>query len=157
MTMVPSEQDPASKLEPPLESARRRVLVVDDNRDAAKSLGRLLALLGKEVCVAHDGPSALAEVARFRPHVVLLDLGMPGMDGLETARRIRALPQWNEMVLVALTGWGQEEDRQRTQSVGFHAHLVKPIHVDELEAALAQLAPGDSSLSTLPPGPAAGG
>jgi CheY-like chemotaxis protein len=120
---------------------RPRVLIVDDNADAANSLGRLLSLLGKEVAVAHDGPSAVQVAARFMPHLALLDLGMPGMDGIETAKHIQALPQGNRIKLVALTGWGQEGDRQRTEAAGFAAHLVKPVQVDQLENLLDKLAP----------------
>src|SRR5262245_13179238 len=89
------------------ESRKIRVLVVDDNADAANSLGRLLSLLGKEVRVAHDGESGIAELESFAADVVLLDLGMHGMDGFETAQAIRARPDWNNVALVALTGWGQ--------------------------------------------------
>jgi CheY-like chemotaxis protein len=122
---------------------RPRILIVDDNADAANSLGRLLSLLGKDVAVALDGPSAVAVAARFVPHLALLDLGMPGMDGIETARHIQALPQGNQIKLVALTGWGQEGDRQRTEAAGFAAHLVKPVQVDQLEFLLDRLAPQD--------------
>ncbi len=119
--------------------ARLRILIVDDNEDAATTLGRLLTLLGKEVRVVHDGPRAIAEVVRFCPRVVLLDLGMPGMDGLETAKHIRARPAGQGIVLVALTGWGQEQDRQRTEDAGFAAHLVKPVNIDQLESLLGRL------------------
>ena len=79
--------------------------------------------------------------ARFMPHLALLDLGMPGMDGIETAKHLQALPQGNRIKLVALTGWGQEGDRQRTEAAGFAAHLVKPVQVDQLENLLDKLAP----------------
>ena len=121
------------------ESAAPRILVVDDNTDAANSLGRLLHLSGYEVSVAHDGPSALGEVARFGPQVVLLDLGMPGMDGLETAARIRELPAGKDLSLIAVTGWGQDEDRERTGKAGFVAHFVKPIKLAQLEALLLRI------------------
>src|SRR5438045_9662628 len=104
-----------------------RILVVDDNADAATSLGRLLNLSGYEVRIAHDGPAALGEVARFSPKVVLLDLGMPGMDGFETASRIQQLIVGKDISLIAITGWGQDEDHQRTEAAGFIAHFVKPI------------------------------
>ena len=106
----------------------RRILVVDDNADAATSLGRLLNLSGYEIRVAHDGKAALAEVATFQPHVVLLDLGMPGMDGLETAAGIQQLVGGKDISLIAVTGWGQQEDRERTEAAGFVAHFVKPHH-----------------------------
>ncbi|HYG55149.1 MAG TPA: PAS domain S-box protein [Burkholderiales bacterium] len=108
-------------------SARgRRVLIVDDNRDAAVSLATLLRHQGHDVQVAHDGPSALTLASSFVPYLVFLDLGMPDMDGYEVARRLRHQPGLESVVLVALTGWGQEEARRRTAAAGFHHHLVKP-------------------------------
>ena len=121
----------------------RRVLVVDDNRDAADSLGMLLQFLGADVHVVHDGPSALEAMKTFNPAVVLLDLGMPGMNGLEVARRMREDPQARGMTLVALTGWGQREDRRRTHEAGFDYHLVKPADVNTLQSILA--VPPDAS------------
>ena len=114
----------------------RRILVVDDNRDAAASMGRLLHLLGAEVQVACSGPEALELLARFRPAVILLDLGMPGMDGYEVARRIRAQQELKDILLIALTGWGQESDRRRTREAGFDHHLTKPANLDTLQALL---------------------
>jgi PAS domain S-box-containing protein len=118
-------------------AALRRVLVVDDNHDAADSLGMLLQFLGAEVKVVHDGPAALEAVREFKPAVVLLDLGMPGMNGLEVARRMREDPQANGTTLVALTGWGQREDRRRTREAGFDYHLVKPADVGTLQSILS--------------------
>jgi PAS domain S-box-containing protein len=115
-----------------------RVLVVDDNRDAADTTGALLEMLGAEVRVVYDGPSALAQVADFSPAVVLLDLGLPGMDGFEIAHQLRQHPQGRHAKLIALTGWGQEEDRRRTREAGFHHHLVKPPDVRALQAVLAE-------------------
>ncbi len=116
-----------------------RLLVVDDNHDAATSLSMLLRLQGHEVQVAHDGPTAL-EVARvFRPDLIFLDLGMPGMDGYEVARRLRKIPGLEKTVLAALTGWGQQEDRRRTAQAGFDHHLVKPPEPKALESLLASL------------------
>jgi CheY-like chemotaxis protein len=120
------------------ESRKVRILVIDDNADAAHSLGRLLSLLGKEVRVALDGESGLAELESFPADVVLLDLGMHGMDGFETAQAIRARSDWNNVALVALTGWGQEQDRQRTLDAGFAAHLVKPVNIDQVEATISR-------------------
>ncbi|HET9471585.1 MAG TPA: ATP-binding protein [Usitatibacter sp.] len=114
-----------------------RVLVVDDNHDAADSLGMLLRLLGAEVMVVHDGRSALAAMKTFRPTVVLLDLGMPEMNGLEVARRMREDPESRRTTLVALTGWGQREDRRRTHEAGFDYHLVKPADVGTLQSILS--------------------
>ncbi len=118
----------------------QRILVVDDNRDAAASLGALLQILGAEVRVVHDGPSALAAFDAFHPQVTLLDLGMPGMDGYEVARRIRAHAGSGETTLIALTGWGQERDRRRTAEAGFDCHLTKPVDIDTVTAALASVA-----------------
>jgi PAS domain S-box-containing protein len=117
---------------------QRRVLVVDDNRDAADSLGLLLGLLGAEVRVEHDGASALGAMEAWQPSIALLDIGMPGMDGLELARRIRAEPRHAAMRLVALTGWGQAEDRERTRAAGFDHHLIKPVDLGLLEELLRE-------------------
>jgi CheY-like chemotaxis protein len=117
----------------------QRILVVDDNRDAAASLGALLQMLGAEVRVVHDGPSALEAFDTFRPHVTLLDLGMPGMDGYEVARQIRAHPGSGDTALIALTGWGLERDRRRTAEAGFDFHLTKPVDIDTVTATLASV------------------
>ena len=124
-----------------------RVLIVDDNKDAASSLARLLGALGKETRVAHDGASALTVFAEFQPRVLFLDLGLPGMDGIEAANRIRSLPTAKDCLFIALTGWGEQEDRRRTTEAGFHAHLLKPLKVDQLEATLQAL------LGNHPPAP----
>jgi PAS domain S-box-containing protein len=120
-------------------SSGRRVLVVDDNEDAATSLSMLLSLHGHQVEIAHDGQAALAVAARFAPHVVFLDLGMPGMDGYEVARRLRQQPGMERAVLAALTGWGQQQDRRRTSDAGFDHHLVKPPEAGALESVLGAL------------------
>ncbi len=131
---VTDTNEPAGGVSPP----RRRVLVVDDNVDAADSLGRLLArIYGQEVRVAHDGPSALRSAEEFRPEVVLLDIGMPGMDGYEVARRLRGRPDSSAATLVALTGWGQESDRQKSRLAGIDHHLVKPVEPETLRDILA--------------------
>ncbi|HYN11038.1 MAG TPA: ATP-binding protein [Burkholderiales bacterium] len=117
-----------------------RILVVDDNRDAADSLGAVLRMLGAEVVVSHDGQAALDALVAFRPAAVFLDLGMPDMDGLEVARRIRARSDARDIVLIALTGWGQQDTRRQTESAGFSHHLVKPANIDVLQAVLASLA-----------------
>jgi CheY-like chemotaxis protein len=117
-------------------SAGCRVLVVDDNEDAATSLSTLLRLQGHEVQIAHDGESALAAAPQFLPHVVFLDIGMPGMDGCEVARSLRRQPGLEDVVLAALTGWGQKQDRRRTREAGFDHHLVKPPEAAALERVL---------------------
>jgi PAS domain S-box-containing protein len=116
-----------------------RVLVADDNRDAAASLAMLLRALGNEVSVAGDGIEAVQAMHNFRPHVVLLDIGMPRLDGYGAAREIRRHPLGRDIRLVALTGWGQEEDRRRAREAGFDAHLVKPAELDALRRVLAEV------------------
>ena len=120
--------------------APTRVLVVDDNRDAAETLGMLLEMLGAQVAVVHDGTSALSAVGRHRPALVFLDLGMPGMDGFEVARRIREQPDHRSTTLIALTGWGQERDRRETKAAGFDHHLIKPADFGALQALLTAVA-----------------
>jgi PAS domain S-box-containing protein len=120
--------------------ARRRVLVVDDNIDAAEALSRLLRLQDQEVCVAHDGDAALEIAGAMQPEVVLLDLELPKLDGFEVARRLRAERPVRPLLLVATTGYGQEEDRRRTAEAGFDHHLVKPIDPEELLTLLARSA-----------------
>jgi CheY-like chemotaxis protein len=129
--------NPADLAPPPA----HRLLVVDDNVDAAESLAVLLRLQGHEVRVAHDGPGALSLVGVYRPEVVFLDLGMPGMDGYEVARRLRRQFGPGDVRLAALTGWGQPEDRRRSQEAGFDLHLVKPVDPTTLEQVLAGLRP----------------
>jgi len=119
--------------------ARRRVLVVDDNADAAESLAALLSISGHETRMAHDGPEALQQAERFHPDIVFLDIGMPTLDGHETARLIRRQPWGKNMVLVALTGWGQHEDRRRSKDAGFNHHLVKPADPVVVEKLLASI------------------
>ena len=117
---------------------RRRILIVDDNVVAADGLGRLLALVyGQEVRVVYDGPSALDMAGSFRPEIVLLDLGMAVMDGYEVAMRLRERPECAGTLIVAVTGWGQEEDRRRSREAGFDLHLVKPVNADTLKGLLA--------------------
>jgi DNA-binding response OmpR family regulator len=113
-----------------------RILVVDDNRDNAESLARLLQLMGHETAIAYDGLSAVDSVDAFRPEIVLLDVGLPGLDGYEVARRIRAQSWGKDMTLIAVTGWGQAEDRRRSREAGFDHHMVKPVDFGELGKVL---------------------
>jgi two-component system CheB/CheR fusion protein len=113
-----------------------RVLVVDDNRDAADSLAVLLRFDGHDVRVVHDGRSALEAVQAFAPHVVLLDIGLPGEDGYSVARQLRQDPRTREALLVAVSGYGREEDRLRSREAGFDHHLVKPVDFTELQQLL---------------------
>jgi len=124
---------------PPVPS--RRILVVDDNRDAAEMLARMLRLGGGEVLTAHDGSQAIEAADRFRPEMVLLDIGLPGMNGFEVARHIRARPWGAGVVLVAQTGWGQEDDRRRTREAGFDGHLTKPVDAAQLMRLMVSAQP----------------
>jgi CheY-like chemotaxis protein/two-component sensor histidine kinase len=117
----------------------RRVLVVDDNKDAAASLSLLLRLQGHDVRIAHEGRTALEAAASFQPEVIFLDIGMPGMDGYEVARQIRRQPGLEKVVLAAATGWGQTVDRRRTSAAGFDHHLVKPLEPEALQSVLDSL------------------
>jgi PAS domain S-box-containing protein len=121
------------------DQGKRRILIVDDNRDATASLAMLLELQGHDTRTAHDGLEALDVAAAFLPEVVLLDIGMPKLNGYDAARRIRQEPWGREMVLVACTGWGQEEDRRRSLEAGFNTHLTKPVDPAALGKLLAGL------------------
>jgi CheY-like chemotaxis protein len=124
----------------PPESARRlRILVADDNRDAAHTLAMLLSLEGHEVRAVHDGVEALATGDEFAPQLVLLDIGMPLLDGYETARQIQERPWGKHAHLVALTGWGQEADRRKAMQAGFQDHLVKPAEPEALKAVIDRI------------------
>jgi PAS domain S-box-containing protein len=111
----------------PRAATRQRVLVVDDNSDALKTLSMLVKLMGHEVCEAHDGVAAVALAEQYLPDVVLMDIGMPNLNGYDAARQIRDQPWGRDMILIATTGWGQDDDRRRTKDAGFDHHLVKPI------------------------------
>jgi PAS domain S-box-containing protein len=131
-------------LEPPLRlphSVSRRVLVADDNRDAAESLGMLLRLMGNEVRTVHDGIKAVEEAATFRPDVILLDIGMPRLNGYEAARLIREQRWSNGTMIVALTGWGQDEDKRRASEAGFDRHFTKPLDPADLQRLIAEFRP----------------
>ncbi|WP_280156249.1 response regulator [Piscinibacter sp. XHJ-5] len=112
------------------------MLLIDDNLDAAESLAQLLALSGHDTRTAGDGVGGLRVAAVFRPEVVFCDLGLPGMSGYEVARLLRELPFGRDMVLAALTGYGQPSDRERTAEAGFDAHLVKPVDPEVIESFL---------------------
>lgn len=118
---------------------RRRILVVDDNRDAAATLAMVLKFLGHEVRTAHDGEAGLAAAAEYRPDLVVMDLGMPRMDGYEACRRIRAESWGGDPFLVALTGWGSVDDQRRARDAGFDRHLVKPVDADALSKIIAEM------------------
>jgi CheY-like chemotaxis protein len=114
----------------------RRVLVVDDNRDAADTLALLLELMGHQTRTAHDGPQALEAGADFEPEIVLLDIGLPRMNGYEVCRKLRDEPWGRAAFVVALTGWGQAEDQRNASEAGFDRHLVKPVEEEVLQKLL---------------------
>jgi signal transduction histidine kinase/CheY-like chemotaxis protein len=126
---------------PSVRSPARRVLVVDDNVNAAQSLVLFLKMMGHDTALAHDGPSALEVARSYRPELVLLDIGLPGLNGYEVARRLRQQPGLCDAVLVAITGWGQDEDRRRGKEAGFDYHLTKPADPAALKGLLASLPP----------------
>jgi CheY-like chemotaxis protein len=131
-----------SSTAPALKQAKRgfRILVVDDNHDSALSLAMMLSIMGHETRTAHDGESAVETAESFLPEVVLLDIGLPKLNGYEVAQRIREHAWGASMFLIAVTGWGQDEDRQRSSEVGLNVHMVKPVEAAALERLLAELA-----------------
>ena len=140
---LPTIPDGAHAADEPAPSAlpappARRVLVVDDNRDGAESLGMMLELAGHEVALAHDGVEAVERAEQFRPEVILMDVGMPRLNGLDATRRIRQEPWGKAATIIALTGWGQECDRERSREAGCDGHLVKPVAPEELQRILSQ-------------------
>jgi CheY-like chemotaxis protein len=134
------QQDPKQLspqgLHAPLGTISRRVLVVDDNVDAAESIAVLLRLWGHDVRVSHTGPEALRAAEEYQPDVVMLDIGLPGMNGYEVARQLRQQPHFQKTLLAAVTGYGQEDDRRRSEEAGFDHHLTKPVEPADLEKLL---------------------
>ena len=122
--------------------ATRRVLIVDDNRDSADSLAMLLEIAGNQTFMAHDGVEAMEAVEKYRPDVILLDIGLPKLSGHDVCRRVREKSWGKEIVVIALTGWGQDEDRRKSEEAGFNGHLVKPVNYDELLELLSSLTNG---------------
>jgi CheY-like chemotaxis protein len=148
---APETQSAGSPVNERQNATLRRILVVDDNHDAAESLALWLRLSGHEPHIAHDGLEAVEMAAEVRPDLILLDIGLPQINGYEAARRIREQPGGKDVVLIALTGWGQDEDRQRSLESGFDGHMVKPLHPDTLANLLADLPFGGMSpLATNP-------
>jgi CheY-like chemotaxis protein len=133
----PTTPEPAAS--EPKETPSRRILVVDDNEDSAESLTILLSLAGHKTHSAYDGLEAIEAAERFRPDIILLDIGLPKLNGYEVAHKIREKPWGQAIVLVALTGWGQEEDRLRSREAGFNCHLTKPVDHDTLSKLLTSL------------------
>jgi CheY-like chemotaxis protein len=137
LSRPPDAQTSSSDQRRAPESIRRRVLVADDNRDSADSLALLLEMMGNETRTVYDGEAAVEAAAVFHPDVILLDIGLPKMSGLDAARRIRAESWGRSALLVAMTGWGQEEDRRRSREAGFDAHYTKPLEPDVLRRLIA--------------------
>ena len=134
---VPKTASPAAV--PGASSVRRRILIVDDNRDSANTLAMLLKLNKQDVSTAYDGIAAVEQFQTLKPEVILMDIGLPGMNGLEAAKAIRELPGGSDVTLVAMTGWGQDEDRQKTREAGFDRHLVKPVDRASLLQTLEEI------------------
>jgi DNA-binding response OmpR family regulator len=127
----------------PIQAASpQRILVVDDNHDSADSMAMLLRIMGHEVRTAHDGLAAIDEAEAFQPSVILLDIGLPKLDGYEVSRLIRNR-RGSDVVLIAMTGWGQEEDKRRSEKAGFDAHMVKPVDFAALEKLLGEVGEGN--------------
>jgi CheY-like chemotaxis protein len=128
--IVSGREEPSAAADPVLlylPATNRRILVVDDNADAAETLAVILRSQGHEVRLAHDGLAALELAQTFNPDTVLLDIGLPGLDGYEVARRLRALPGGGRLTMTAITGYGQDEDRVNSRNAGFDHHLTKPV------------------------------
>ena len=126
---------------PQTKTRRRKILVVDDNTDTADSMSKLLQLAGHATVAVHDGPSAIEAADKHEPEVVLLDIGLPKMDGHEVCRRLRELPRGKELVVIAVTGWGHGDEQRKWQDAGFDAHLVKPARLEALTALLSAFEP----------------
>jgi CheY-like chemotaxis protein len=124
-------------------ASRLRILVADDNEDSAETLSMLIGLMGHDVRVAFDGIEAVAIAEEFRPHLAFLDIGMPRLNGYDVARRIREQEWSRNMILAALTGWGQDEDRRTSKQAGFNLHLVKPIDPSAIQKLLTGIQPED--------------
>jgi CheY-like chemotaxis protein len=145
----PVAQPRAPHARPAAPVTPRRILVIEDNEDAREMLRMALELAGHEVHAAPDGPSGVALAARMSPELVLVDVGLPGMDGYEVARRIRSVPGGKTMRLIAVTGYGQAQDRRRAEEAGFDLHLTKPVAAERLAEVIA--APRQPVRGTLPP------
>ncbi|HEY1066933.1 MAG TPA: response regulator, partial [Pirellulales bacterium] len=143
---VEAEDQPLADLPAP----HGRVLIVDDNADAAASLAMLLTFCGDDVRTASGGAKALELAREFRPRIVLLDIGLPGMDGYDLARRLREQPGGDGLLLIAITGYGQEEDRRRSVAAGFDHHLIKPVDLNALQEVLRSIGPAPAGTRRLP-------
>lgn len=132
-----AEPGPESATDPHPIGARWRILVVDDNRDSAESMVEMLRLLGNDVAVAYDGIEAVEQTRKFRPQIILMDIGMPRLNGLDATRRIREETGASALIIIALSGWGQSSDRLRSKEAGCDGHLVKPVSIQDLSRLLA--------------------
>jgi CheY-like chemotaxis protein len=141
-----SGEAPADAARPP----SRRILIVDDNEDAATSLEMLLHIAGNETTSAHDGVRALEKAETFRPNVILLDIGLPRMSGYDVCRAIRQKPWGQDVVVIALTGWGQDDDRRKSKDAGFDAHMVKPVDYVAFTKLIGTLKPADKRMHENP-------
>lgn len=137
LPVLPLREAGITQQTPSAPNGRRRILVADDNEDSASAMAMMLKLMGYEVSTASDGPEAIQRAEAFRPALILLDIGMPGMNGYDACRHIRQQPGGEEIVIAGLTGWGQEEDKRRSRDAGFNYHLVKPVAPADLEKLLA--------------------
>lgn len=142
---LPLVEDPASQPSinnpaAPTANCPHRILVVDDNRDSAASLAMVLKLLGNEVYMAHDGLEAIAVAEQFKPDLILMDIGLPHLNGLEATRRIKDQPWGKSIWVTALTGWGKDADREQSRQAGCDGHLVKPVEITELQKLLVTIA-----------------
>jgi CheY-like chemotaxis protein len=144
--VVQQVASPAKEVEPRL--VKRRLLIVDDLKDGADGLAKVMELMGHEVRTAYSGEEAVIAAATFQPELVLLDIGMPNVNGYDACRAIREQPRGEQIFVIALTGWGQERDRRRTEEAGFDDHLVKPVDPDVLARLLASLPAERRSAST---------
>jgi CheY-like chemotaxis protein len=137
--LASASPDSEDAFEPPRPTGEaQRILVVDDNVDAAESLTELLRIYGHDAQMVHDGPAALELVPSFLPAVVFLDIAMPGMDGYEVARRLRRMPGGEQVLLIAVTGFGRDEDRQRSKTAGFDRHVTKPLDPRSLQSLISR-------------------
>jgi CheY-like chemotaxis protein len=127
-----------TQADPTQPAPKRRILIVDDNRDGAASLAMLLTVMGNDTRTAHDGMQGVELAEAFRPDLIVLDIGLPKLNGFDACRRIRKMPWSKDTLIVAATGWGQDEDRKRSHEAGFDHHLVKPVDAAELNRLLAE-------------------
>lgn len=139
---ITADQETAGSITEQQPAPARRILIVDDNKDSADSLAMLLEITGNQTFMAHDGLEAIAAAEKHRPDVVLLDIGLPKLNGHDVCRRVREQTWGKNIIVIALTGWGQEEDRRKSEEAGFNGHLVKPVNYDELLQLLSSLTNG---------------